>query len=132
MKTLVRIFLYSSIALYITSLWNKGFVLPTAIVPFLEILILLAIVTYLIVPFSKVVLFPLHLITFGFLSVGLYMLFLFLASRFLGLLIVKPWVYPGGNFLNVKIAQITFSYLGNLAVISASISGIINTLEKTT
>lgn len=132
MKKITRIFLFAAVALYLTGLWNRGFSFSESVLPFLTLLVLLGIVTYLIVPVSKIILFPLHILTFGLLSVGFYMLLFYISSRYLGLVSIKPWVFSGGTYFGITIAKVTFSYLGNLAVISLSISGIINTLEKAT
>ncbi len=132
MKKITRIFLFASVSLYLTSLWNHGFSFSGSWLSFLELLVLLGILTYFVVPISKIILFPLHVLTFGFLSVGFYMLLFYISSRYLGLVDVKEWTFSGGTVLGVTISKVDFSYLGNLAVISLSISGIINTLEKTT
>lgn len=130
MKKITRIFLFASVALYLTSLWNRGFSFSGSWLLFIELLVLLGVVTYLVVPISKVILFPLHVLTFGLISIGFYMLLFYIASKYLGLVNIKPWTFSGGSVLGVTISKVNFSYLGNLAVISLSISGIINMLEK--
>src|SRR3990167_5904251 len=127
MKKLTRVLLFSSVALYLTASWNKGFLLPSEWLPFLQIAALLAVTSYLVVPLSKIVLFPIHVLTFGLLSLLCYFV-----DKYSGLLTIKEWVFPEFSLLGVSIQKIIFSPLGNLFAVSASSSVIINSLEKLT
>ena len=132
MKKLTRVLLFSSVTLYLTASWNKGFLLPSEWLPFLQIAALLAVTSYLVVPLSKIVLFPIHVLTFGLLSLLCYFVMFYLVDKYSGLLTIKEWVFPEFSLLGVSIQKIIFSPLGNLFAVSASSSVIINSLEKLT
>lgn len=120
MKIIFRKLLFSFLALYLTSYWNNGFVIKQEPVVFLKASLITALIYYLIIPLSKVIFFPLNLISLGFVSVVFYSLVLYFILANLSLVEVKPWV-----FLNYQI-----DWLTNIFLISFSISLIINLLEK--
>lgn len=124
--------LFSSVALYLTSLWDKGFILPGNWVQLLQVVLLLAITAYLIVPLSRIVLFPIHILTFGLLSILCFMAMFYLLGGARGLISINPWAFPGFTLAGITIQKITFSYLGNLIAVATSTSVIINLLEKIT
>lgn len=120
MKIIFRKLLFSFLALYLTSYWNHGFVIKQEPIIFLKASLITALIYYLIVPLSKIIFFPLNLITLGFVSVFFYSLVLYFILTNLSLVEIKSWV-----FLNYQI-----DWLTNIFLISFSISLIINLLEK--
>ncbi len=124
--------LFASIALYLTALWNKGFIYSPDWVQFAQIVVLLAFVSYLVVPLSKIILFPIHLLTFGLLSIACYMLLFYLVGKYSDMATIKSWTLPGFSLAGVAIKQVAFSEAGNLLAVSVSASVIIYTLEKVT
>ncbi len=124
--------LFAALALYLTALWNKGFVYSPNWLSFLELTVLLALMSYLIIPLSKIVLFPVHLLTFGLLSVGGYMLLFYFVGKYTDIIAVDSWVFSGFSLGGMAIQKVSFSQMGNLFVSALSISAIINTLEKIT
>lgn len=129
MKKLFRMLIFPAIALYITSLWNKGFILPNTYLDLIKLIILMALIFYLLVPLSKVVLFPLNLITFGLASFFVFILCFYLLQTYLSLITVKTWLFPGFQLLIAKIPKMEISYFVNLILSSLSVSSIINLLE---
>ena len=132
MKKITRILLFSSVALYLTTLWNHGLTMPGNPLLFIETVALIGIATYLIVPLSKAVLFPIQILSFGLLSIAVYMGIFYLSGKVFDLPTIKSWIFPGGSFLGITVGKVTLSYLGNLAAVSCSVSGIITILEKMT
>lgn len=121
MKKIFRMILFSGVAIYLTAVWNKGFVIPTNWTLFLQVTLLLALAYYLILPLAKIILLPLNLLTFGLLSTLLYVATLYILSKHLGLLEINNWIFGETNI----------SYGFNLFLSSLSISVIIKTLEQT-
>ena len=120
MKKIFRMIIFSGIAIFVTALWNKGFVIKTDPLIYLKASLIIALVYYLITPISKIILLPLNIFTFGFVSVVFYaVIFYFLLNHF-GLVVIKDWVFLGNNI----------SSLVNIFISSFSISAIINLLEK--
>jgi len=132
MKRPIRLFIFSCFALFITSFWNKGFILPSQTSQFLILALVLALIFLVVSPIAKVVLFPLNLLTFGLFSFLLYVFFLHLLSTAYHLFGVTPWHFPGITLLFVTIPPTQLNYIGNLVLSSLSLSSIINLLDQLT
>jgi uncharacterized membrane protein YvlD (DUF360 family) len=130
MKKLSRMFIFSTLALFLTSLWNKGFILSSEPKFILEAVILLVVSLYVIIPLSKIVLFPFNIISLGLVSFLLYLFILHIGAQSLHLFTIKNWIFPGLKLGFVSIPKTAVSYLGNLILSSLSLSGIINLLEQ--
>lgn len=128
MKKLFRMIVFTGLSLYLTSLWNKGFILPNNLWFFTELVIFTVIIYYLLVPVSKIILFPINLITFGLGSFLLYLLLIYFLDYF-ALVTIKNWQFPGFSFV-INIPKVQISYLGNVFLSSVSLSSIINLLER--
>lgn len=117
-------------ALYITSLWNKGFIMKLDFTSFLTAVIVISIIWYILLPISKILLFPIQLLTMGLLSTIVYFLmFYFFVSKF-SFIDIKSWVFPGVNLLGIVIAKTQISFIANVFISSLSISSIINLEES--
>jgi len=121
---------FVSVAIYLTSLWNKGFILPTNIIDFLKLVLVFSFIYYLIVPFSKIILLPLNIITLGLVSFFVYLLLLHIVGTGLSLLTIKEWSFAGLKLGGFIIQKTHISYFWNLILSSLSLSSIINMLEK--
>lgn len=130
MKKIIRMLVFSGIALYLTSLWNKGFLIHLDLITYVKAAALIGLVFYLITPLFKMLLLPLNFITFGLASVIAYVaLFYFIITKF-SIVGVKEWTFPGLQFYWLKIPQTQLNYWMNLVVSSFSVSTIINLLES--
>jgi uncharacterized membrane protein YvlD (DUF360 family) len=130
MKKIFRMIVFSGTAIFITALWNKGFIIKSDPMIYLKAALVLTIVYYLIVPISKLILLPLNILTVGLVSVIFYaFIFYFLLSYF-NLINIKEWVFSGTKLLGITLGEIKISSLANIFVSSFSISTIINLLEK--
>ena len=129
MKRLFRMIIFSLVAIFLTSLWNKGFVIKADPMIYLKAALIIAAVYYLIVPVSKLILLPLNILTLGFVSVVFYAaIFYFLLNRF-NLISIKEWVFPGAKLFGITLSEMKISGLSNIFISSFSISTIINLLE---
>ncbi|MFA5136734.1 MAG: phage holin family protein [Patescibacteria group bacterium] len=129
MKKVFRMIVFSALALLLTSLWNKGFIISSSLSTFLVATISLALVFYIIVPISKIVFLPFNLLTLGFMSFLIYIVILHFYTWSFHLFEIRPWEFDGFRFGFVQIPATNISYLGNLVLSSLSISSIINLLE---
>ncbi len=132
MKKIFRMIIFSCIALYLVSIINKGFLISTDLNTFFQTALLIAFAYYLVVPISKLILLPINIISFGLVSFGVFVLFIYILSSHFGLISIKDWVFQGGNFFGVTINPIVFNYSGNLVLSSLLISAIIKILESFT
>ncbi|MEK7597561.1 MAG: phage holin family protein [Patescibacteria group bacterium] len=130
MKKILRMIIFSGVAIFLTALWNKGFIVKDDPMIYLKAALIIAVVYYLIVPVSKLVLLPLNILTFGLVSIVFYAaIFYFLLNRF-DLISIEEWVFPGAKMLGITLGKIKISGTANIFVSSFSISTVINLLEK--
>jgi uncharacterized membrane protein YvlD (DUF360 family) len=121
--------IFSGVAILLTSLWNKGFVIKSDPMIYFKAALIIAAVYYLIVPVSKLILLPLNILTLGSVSVIFYAaIFYLLLSRF-NLIHIKEWLLPEMKLLGITISKMEISGLSNVFISSLSISTIINLLE---
>lgn len=120
---------FSGVALFVTSLWNKGFILDYSPEVFFKTMLLVALFYYLVLPISKVIFIPINFLTLGLLSSVLYFaLFYIFITRF-SLVQIKPWEFPGLQFYLLNLPSAQINYLLNIALSSVSLSFIIRMLE---
>lgn len=130
MKRIFRMLIFTAIAIYATSLWNKGFLIDLNIKTFAQATLIVAIIYYLIYPLSKIILLPLNFISLGLVSLVVYfLLFYFLFARY-NLVEIRPWVFSGISILGFTIQKTNINYFFNVILSSLSISFIINFLGK--
>ncbi len=132
MKRIFRIFIFSCFALFLTSYWNKGFILPIQALEFVKAGIALTILFVIVRPLMKIVFLPFNLITFGLFSFFLYVFFLHILASSYGFFVIKSWKFSGISFLFLSIPPTQVDYLQNLVLSSFSLSSIINTLDQLT
>lgn len=130
MKKLFRMFIFSSLALYLTSLWNKGFILKYDTKSLLLTVFLIILLYYLAIPITKLILLPLNILTLGLVSlIAYFLLFYFVISHF-PLLKIEGWEFPGLTLFGITISKMKIGYLQNLIVSALSLSFVINALES--
>lgn len=130
MKKIFRMIIFSGLALYITSLWNKGFILNLDLKNFLIAMVIVAIVFYFINPIAKLILLPVNIITMGIMSLVAYILiFHFFLTNF-SLIQLKEWVFTGITINGFTLNKMAISYWANVCLTSLSVSFVINCLEK--
>lgn len=120
MKSLFRKILFSSVAIFLTGAWNKGFAIEYSWLAYLKASIIIAFIYYLIIPVSKLILLPFNIITMGLVSVIFYSLALYFLLNGLSLIQVKEWVFNGYEITRLM----------NIFLVAFSISTIINLMEK--
>ena len=120
MKKIFRMLVFSGVSLYVTSLWNKGFILNLTWQNFLTATLAIAILYYLVNPFLKIIFLPVNFLTFGLMSLVLYfLLFHFVVTH-----------YSIASFKNWTFNSIKITYYSNIALTALSVSTIISFLEK--
>ncbi|MCR4312761.1 MAG: phage holin family protein [Candidatus Roizmanbacteria bacterium] len=130
MKKIFRMIIFSGVAIFVTALWNKGFIIKADPLTYIKAALVITVVYYLIIPVSKLVLLPLNIITFGLISMIFYaFIFYFLLNNF-NLINIKEWTFLGIKLLGITLGEVKVSGLANIFVSSFSISTIINLLEK--
>lgn len=129
MKRITRSLVFSAVAIVLTALWNNGFQYSHNPKTFIIGIILLAIVFYLIVPITKLILLPLNILTLGLVSIVAYFLIFYFFVNRVNLIIIKPWNFAGIRWDGLAISKIHIGYLINVILSAISVSTIINLLE---
>ena len=132
MKNIFRIFIFSCFALFLTSYWNKGFLLPSTALDFVKAAVALTVLFVIIRPLMKIVFLPLNLLTFGLFSFFAYVFLLHILSSWYGFFSIHAWQFYGLDLWIIHIPKLAVSYLGNLVLSSFSLSSIINALDQVT
>lgn len=129
LKKIFRMVIFSGISLYLTGLWNKGFMIKPDPKYFLISALIVAGIYYLVVPVAKVILFPLNLLTLGILPTLIYFfLFYFFTSKY-AWVNVKEWTFPGINIGLLIIHKTSINSFVNVILSAVSVSTFINLLE---
>lgn len=129
MKKILRMIIFSGLAIILTSLWNKGFSIKLEPMILFKASLLIAAVYYLVLPVSKMILLPLNIISLGLVSVVFYSMILFFLFNRFNLIYVEDWTFSGLKIFNYAIPALKISRTVNIFVSSFSISTIINLLE---
>lgn len=130
MKKLFRMVVFSGISLYLTALWNKGFITHMDYRNFLITTLAIALIFYLVLPISRVILLPLNFLSLGLVSIIFNIALFYFFQKYFSLIQIKGWLFPGLSFRGVVINKTQIPQIVNFLLSSASISFIINILEK--
>lgn len=130
MKRFIRKFIFSLIAVYLTNLWNKGFIIENNLLVHLKTAFLIFLTFYLIAPLAKIIFLPLNIITMGLLSslINIF-LFYFILINF-SLVKIEKWYFNGLSLGFINISSFEIGFLTNILLVSFSISLIINLLDN--
>jgi len=121
--------LFSAIAVYLTSVWNQGFVVDYRPIAFAKATLIIALIYYLILPIIKILILPLNIISLGLASLVAYLLtFYFFISRY-GIIKILGWKFGGLAIFGVVINPMTIGYGENVILSALSVSIIINLIS---
>ena len=112
MKKIFRMIVFSGVALYLTSLWNKGFILNLDWKNLLISTLAIAVLYYLINPVAKMILLPINVLSFGLISMIVYFLLFHFVITHYALIAIKSWTlnsYPISYYLNVALSAFSVS-----------------------
>lgn len=129
MKKIFRKIIFSAAAIYLISLWNSGFIIKNDWIVYLKASLVIALIYYLIVPVSKLILLPLNMVTFGMVSLVFYSFALYFFLNRFSLIQIKAWNFSGPTFGFLAV-PFEISLVFNIFLVAFSISLIINFLEK--
>ena len=130
MKKILRMIIFSGVGIYLTSLWDKGFIIHLEPIIFVETTLLVALAYYLIIPIAKTILLPINILTFGLLSIALYALTFYALSHYTTFIQINAWTFEGLNLAGISIHKMSVGYLPNLFLASLSVSAIIKLLDR--
>ena len=130
MKKISRMIIFSAIAIYFTSLWNRGFIIDYSLVGFTKAILIVTLIYYLIFPIVKLLLLPLNILTMGLASLVVYFfIFYFFINRY-GIAQISAWKFNGLTIGEEVINPIKINYSLNVVLTALSISTIINLIDS--
>lgn len=130
MKQIFRMVIFSAVAVYITSLWNKGFIVDYNWYIFAKATIIVSLIYYFIAPLIRVILLPLNILTLGLVSFLAYLLVFYILIEYFSVIKITSWIFPGFSWNGISINKMEIGYFTNLILSSLSVSLIINLLES--
>lgn len=129
MKRIIRSIIFSALSLYLISIIIKGFSITYELKSFVFATLILAIVYYLVVPFSKLILLPLNILSLGLISVVVYIVLFNYVISYFGFISIRAWTFEGITISGFSIPKIEFNYLSTLISSALLYSAIINIFE---
>lgn len=130
MKRIIRMLIFSALAIYLTSLYNKGFILNNDPKQLLLATLVVSVLFYIINPLAKIILLPINFLTLGLVSLVLYIFLFHFLLNYFSVISIKAWVFPGISVNGFSISKFPISYWFNIGLSAFSVSTIINFLEK--
>lgn len=128
MKGLLRRFLFSTLALFITTQLLSGFHLTGGVQTYIVTGIILSIMMLTLKPVLQLISMPLNLITFGLISFVINAIILFLLTAFVAQVSIEPFSLPGLSFLGFAIPSIPLNKWFAYLVASIVLSGVYSLL----
>jgi len=116
MKKIFRMVVFSLAAIYLTQLWNQGFVVSPDFYTYFKTAIMTAALYYLVNPLTKLVLLPLNILTLGLISTVVYCLLFYFVANNLSLIEVRAWIFYGNEIsktINIFVSAISISVIIN-------------------
>lgn len=129
MKKITRMLVFSAVAIYLTSLWDKGFIVNYHLDIFWKTLLIAGLFYYIVMPITKIVLLPINFLTLGLVSTLVYFLLFYLFITRFSLITIKEWDFSGFSLNGFSLQKMHIGYFMNLVLSSVSLSFIINILE---
>ncbi len=129
MKYLLRVFLFNTFGLWITSQLIPALSLSANLNTTLLAGFVLSLLMLLVAPILRILFIPINILTFGLLSWFVNVIVLYLLTIFVPEVIVRPWVFPGINLLGFVVPVIQFRYFASLVVSSLVVTLFTNLLH---
>lgn len=125
MKTVLRVVLLQSLALFLTSQALPGLVITGGWLTYVLGGILLSILSFALKPLLQLIAFPLNLITFGLFNCIINALLLWVLTILVAKINVHVFTLPGVSFAGLSIPNIhIYSIIPAYIVIAVILSGI--------
>lgn len=128
MKTLLRAYLYSLFTLWIATFLIDSFDIKGGITSYLYTAGILSILTLLVRPILKVIMFPINLITFGVFSWVINVIILYLVVKLTPYVQISSWNFPGLVLNTITISSYNLNLWQTFIVTSLLIGIIVNLL----
>lgn len=122
MKKYLRLYTFTLLSLWLTSLVLAGFKYQGGIGSLAWITFVFLIAEIFLKPLANLLLLPINLITLGAFRWLINVLILYLVTRITPLLEISPFKFSGYNYEGFIVPSMDISYLGSLIICSFVIS----------
>ena len=124
MKHLVRVFLFSVFALWLTSQVLPGVAIMGAWQTILFAGFILALLMLIVAPILKILFIPINILTFGLLSWFVHVIVIYLLTLFVPEIQISPWTFSGASWAGFVIPGLEVGYFLSLVLVSLCIAAI--------
>lgn len=111
MKSLLRSLLIHLAAIWLTAYLLPGFVVEGGVKTFILGALGLMFVNFMIIPLLKIMFLPLNLLTLGVFTWVINVVGLYIMTKILPQIELRPFRFEGGNFLGVNLPSQDFNLL---------------------
>ena len=129
MKRLIRTAVFSIVGVYLTSLWNQGFIVNTDFWLMFKFALLFTFVFSIIRPILKLILFPINFFTFGLVGSFVNLLLFFFVFKLFPQMQINSWHFQGGWIFGFHLPEMYISHAVNFILVIFSISFFVSLLD---
>ncbi len=129
MKYLLRVFLFNTFGLWLTSQLLPTLVIAGGWQAIVSAGVILSLLMLIVAPILKILFIPINILTFGLLSWLINVIVLYLLTVFAPGVSVRPWQFPGFSWSGFVIPSAYLNYTIALIVSSLVITFIANLLH---
>ncbi|MFH0863870.1 MAG: phage holin family protein [Candidatus Gottesmanbacteria bacterium] len=128
MKTILRVFVFSLFALWLTTNLIDGLKISGGYQNIIFGSIVLGIINLFIKPILKILFFPVNLLSLGLLSWIINIAVLYILTIFVPQVSISSWQFPGISYQGIVVPAYFFNQIFAFIIIALVLSGIINFL----
>lgn len=129
MKHLIRVFLFSVFALWLTSEVMPGITITGSWQTILFAGFILSLLLLIVAPILKILFIPINLLTFGLLSWFVNVMVIYLLTLVVPEIQIVPWSFAGASWAGFVIPAFEINYFLSLILTSLSIATITDILH---
>ena len=123
MKSLLRVYVYHLLALYLaTVLFADSFGIKGIYSNYLLAALILSGLNILVKPILKLVFFPINALSLGLFSLVINAFVFYIFCRLTDFIQIKPWLFPGFAYHDFRVEALNLGFIETLIIISAVIS----------
>lgn len=130
MKYLVRLFLFNTFALWLTSQIVPGVVIQNAWQPILWVGFILSVLMFIVKPILSILFIPINIMTFGLLSWLINVIVIYILTLVEPMIQIREWEFPGFSYGGFVIPSTHISYIVSLIITTFVLTFLSNVLHR--
>lgn len=129
MKSLLKTYLITLFALWVVQRLISGFKIESGIENLFLAALVLSLLNVIVKPILKILFIPINIATFGFFTLVINALIIFLLDYLFVQIQVTSWRFPGISFQGISFPASNFGIIGTYFTVSLTISLITTVLK---